>query len=273
MFAAVNTLHRRPGRSTPGRRSRFLAGCVLVAALILTTQPNLQAADCPPERLPNIPKSEEPALNIDKHKKQLRAYHNDVPPGASASAYVDDIKLVIGDALTYVTGSAASVKKPAVILDIDETSLSNWKNLDLNDFGFIPDGSCSLQARHACGFSAWIQRAEASRIAPTLEFFNAVRDRQIAVFFVTGRRDSQRGATIRNLKREGFRNWSGLMTRPDDDQGPIAKFKAAQRARIESDDKKWGYKIIANIGDQKSDLEGDPTGCPFKLPNPFYFIP
>jgi hypothetical protein len=33
-----------------------------------------------------------------------------------------------------------------------------------------------------------------------------------------------------------------------------------------------GFTIIANIGDQKSDLEGGYAEMTFKVPSPFYFI-
>ena len=48
-----------------------------------------------------------------------------------------------------------------------------------------------------------------------------------------------------------------------------ADFKSVQRARIEQAD----YTIIANVGDQRSDLEGGHAKETFKMPNPFYFIP
>jgi hypothetical protein len=34
-----------------------------------------------------------------------------------------------------------------------------------------------------------------------------------------------------------------------------------------------GFQIIANLGDQASDLAGGCAERGFKLPNPFYFIP
>ena len=34
-----------------------------------------------------------------------------------------------------------------------------------------------------------------------------------------------------------------------------------------------GYTIIANVGDQDSDLEGGHGGCQHKLPDPYDFIP
>jgi hypothetical protein len=267
------TQHARRDAARLRGLQRALAGCAAAAILVLGMQAGLRAADCPPLRQPNIPKSEEPALNIDKHKKQLRAYHKDDPPDAQNSPYINDIKLVIGDALAYITVEAGKVRKPAVVLDIDETSLSNWPNLDANDFGFIPSGACTLQAAHACGFAEWIKKARAPKLGPTLDFYNAVLAKNVAVFFVTGRRDSQRRATIRNLNRAGFKNWTRLMTRPDDDKDKsIVPFKSGQRAKIESENKDWGYTIIANIGDQQSDLDGEHAKCTFKIPNPFYFI-
>jgi acid phosphatase len=48
------------------------------------------------------------------------------------------------------------VNKPALVLDIDETSLSNWPNIKANNFGFIPDGACDRLPNGPCGFKAWI---------------------------------------------------------------------------------------------------------------------
>jgi hypothetical protein len=48
-----------------------------------------------------------------------------------------------------------------------------------------------------------------------------------------------------------------------------ADFKAPQRAAIEGQ----GYTIIANIGDQPSDLAGGHAEQTFLLPDPFYRIP
>jgi acid phosphatase len=48
-----------------------------------------------------------------------------------------------------------------------------------------------------------------------------------------------------------------------------ADFKAPQRAEIEGE----GYTIIANIGDQPSDLAGGHAEQTFLLPDPFYRIP
>jgi hypothetical protein len=57
--------------------------------------------------------------------------------------------------------------------------------------------------------------------------------------------------------------------RGDSDRG-LADYKSGARAAIET---KFHVKIIANIGDQQSDLFNGHAERPFKLPNPFYFIP
>jgi hypothetical protein len=48
-----------------------------------------------------------------------------------------------------------------------------------------------------------------------------------------------------------------------------ADFKAPQRAKIEQQ----GYTIIANLGDQPSDLAGGSAEQTYLLTNPFYRIP
>jgi HAD superfamily, subfamily IIIB (Acid phosphatase) len=243
---------------------------MLGAALI----PVIASADeCPARREPNIPPPESVATpdkpiakgsNIDTYKRQLIKYHD-------GGNYNADIAAVIVDATRYVEGRAEQVRWPAVVLDIDETSLSNWDNLTADDFGFIEDGPCSLQAKMACGFNEWIDKAIAPPIEPTLKFFQFVRDRNVAVFFITGRRDKQRRATLWNLDRAGFANWAGIVTRPDDQHGSIVPFKSGERDKVAEK-----YTILANVGDQDSDLQdlkGKSAECSFKLPNPYYFIP
>jgi acid phosphatase len=236
------------------------ATIVLIVILSSLEPAALRAADCPAPREPRIPASEDPVLNIDKHKKQLLAYQ--------AANYWDDIALVIADARAYVERRAEQVKLPAVVLDIDETSLSNWENIRDNNFGFIKGGPCTQEPNMACGFDEWIRMAVAPAIEPTRTFFNVMRARNISVFFISGRRNNQRDVTLLNLDHAGFEGWTKLITRPDDDSGSIVPFKSGERAKIAG----TGYTIIATIGDQQSDIDGGSAECGFKLPNPFYFI-
>jgi acid phosphatase len=256
----VNTARRNGAGWCSGRLRASIAVGALVALLTATGPSAVRADNCPAPREPRIPASKTAALNIDKHKEQLLAYQ--------AGNYTEDVALVIADARAYVERRADQVKMPAVVLDIDETSLSNWENIRENNFGFIKGGPCSRDPNMACGFDEWIHMAIAPAIEPTRTLFNAMRARNISVFFITGRRNSQRDATLLNLDHAGFEGWTKLITRPDADGGSIVPFKSGERAKIAD----AGYAIIATIGDQQSDIDGGFAECGFKLPNPFYFI-
>ncbi len=158
------------GRMFPNLKP--VAAAAAVAALLLAAPAAIRAAECPAPHEPRIPPSEQPAINLDKHKKQLLAYHD--------GNYIDDIGAVIADARAYVERRAVEVKNPAVVLDIDETSLTNWTNLEEDNFGFIKDGPCPEQPNLACGFDAWILAAHAGPIEPTRTFFNAIRARNVS---------------------------------------------------------------------------------------------
>lgn len=60
--------------------------------------------------------------------------------------------------------------------------------------------------------------------------------------------------------------------------GRSTAYKGKSAMRYKSDVRKQledeGYRILGNVGDQWSDLQGDYLGNrTFKLPNPMYFVP
>jgi len=93
----------------------------------------------------------------------------------------------------------------------------------------------------------------------------------VAVFLISGRAESLREPTARNLADAGITTYEGLLLRPDDVSGSpsIIPFKASARQRIAEE----GYRILVNVGDQESDLAGGWAERMYKLPNPMYFIP
>ena len=202
----------------------------------------------------------EPA-NLGPIKTALTAYHQ--------TDYAHDLATVDAEAQAYVAAHIAGVQKPAIVLDIDETSLSNWPEIAADDFGYIHSGSCDALPSGPCGAVAWELSARAEAIAPTLALFTALRAQGVAVFFITGRDESEREATTRNLHQAGYDGWAKLVMRVPGSSTPLAAdYKAPARAAIEAE----GYTIIANIGDQDSDLAGGHAMKGFKLSNPFYFI-
>ena len=242
-------------------RGRSLQRLLAAAALIALLAAPARAADCPDVPQAHIPPPPPPPLNIDIVKQALRGYQK--------GDYAADLAAVYAAARGYVESRAGQVQRPAVVLDIDETSLSNWPNISADDFGFIPDGRCNTLPKGPCGFNAWVARGTAEAIAPALEFFKAARAKKVAVVFITARKESQRKVTVKNLHRAGYRGWAKLVLKGDDDTSSAQDYKTAARKKLMAEDK---YTIVGNIGDQLSDLAGDAAECTFKLPNPFYFI-
>ena len=200
--------------------------------------------------------------NIDGLKADLVYYK-------CSGAYLAEFSRAIDEANSYVIQRAKNVSKPALVLDIDETSLSNWEEIQADDFGFIPEGSCDGLPKGPCGDDAWERLARATAIEPTLNLFKIASDHNVAVFFITGRKNKFREATEKNLRAAQYIGWTDLLLKPDNDTSTVQQFKTAMRKQIE--DK--GYTIIANVGDQYSDLNGGHAERTFKVPNPFYFIP
>lgn len=202
----------------------------------------------------------EPA-NVGDAKSAAAEYHD-------SGAYLADLQRVDTAAAAWITERAPQLARPAVVFDIDETSLSNWEVIQANDFGRI-GGPCELPAG-PCGWREWDLRAQSTAIEPTRAVFATARDLGAEVYFITGRDESQRDATERNLAATGYTGYTELIMEPAGAQFvSAADFKAPQRARIESQ----GATIIANVGDQPSDLAGGYAERTFQLPNPFYRIP
>ena len=244
---------------------RALIAVITVAALVAAPA-HASAAEpevgCPATPYAHVPEATQP-LNLGELKLQFFDYK-------CFGDYDREVARVLAAAQAYVQQRAKEVKKPALVLDIDETSLSNWMNIKADDFGFIKGGTCDRLPDGPCGFDEWILKFMAPAIKPALNLFNAATAKGVAVFFITGRVDRERQATLWNLDRAGYEGWAKLITRPDNDTRPsIQPFKAEERSKIAA----AGYTIIANVGDQQSDLDGGFAECPFKVPNPFYFIP
>jgi predicted secreted acid phosphatase len=190
------------------------------------------------------------------------AYHD-------SGEYERDITLVAGKAADWIGERAPQTTRPAVVFDIDETALANWEVIKRDNFGRPIQGPCDMALDGPCGWAAWDNLAKDPPIGPTLSVFKQALASKADVFFITGRPENQRQATEENLRTAGYVGYVKLYMVPDNAQYSSAvNFKAPIRAEIES----AGYKIIANIGDQPSDLLGGYAERMFLLPNPFYRV-
>lgn len=148
-------------------------------------------------------------------------------------------------------------KKPALVLDIDETSLDNYPCLAGG--GGIP--------YNAGIYAGCVTKYDAPAIKPVLGLFKRAKELKVKVFFITGRPEGIRAGTLANLKAAGFEGKYELILQPADyTQDSKVPYKSGARKRIQ----RRGFKIVANVGDQRSDLAGGYSERTYKLPNPIY---
>lgn len=192
-------------------------------------------------------------LNLSTAKADVLRY-------VDSGEYARDLAGVAREIESWIVERAAQ-RKPgerlALVLDIDETTLSNLPHMRAQDFGYIPRM-----------WDEWVAEGTADAIAPMLEVYRTARAHGVATFFLTARRDRDRPGTVRNLARVGYTGYEALICKPDDSKAGTRAFKTAERRRLESE----GWTIIANVGDQQSDLDGGAAERAFKLPGPFYLI-
>lgn len=185
-----------------------------------------------------------------------------------SGGYLADLGVVVGQARGYLENRAKLATKPAIVLDIDETSLSNWPAYRANGWGRITAGECDLE-KGPCGLRAWQGMAKSKAIEPVLGLAKRAKELGVAVFFISGRPPALREATERNLKEQGY-TWDGVVVLPEGKTFKSAvDFKAPERKKIQD----AGYTILFTMGDQQSDLDGGFAEKTFKLPNPVYFLP
>lgn len=212
----------------------WLASAVLVVAVGCTSGPT------------------EP-LNLTAAKEAVLRY-------VDSGEYQRQLAAVAAEARAQVERRAAARQageKLAVVFDLDETLLSNLPHMRVMDFGYVPEL-----------WNAWVAKADAQPIAPVVEVYRAARSAGVEVFFITGRRESDRPGTEKNLGLIGCGDYRELVMKPDGERGTTGEFKIAARKRLVEE----GYTIVANIGDQESDLAGGYAERTFKLPGPFYIV-
>lgn len=195
--------------------------------------------------------------NLSQLKAALIQYHD-------SGAYDQDISNITKRALYYLrfrlnqNQHNQPPKRLAIVLDIDETALSNYDDMEHLNFG---------------GTQADIDALESDAHDPAIPFVRTLYQfavaHHVAVFFVSDRKETLRTATMNNLKQDGYTGWAGLFLKPiDNSPGSTQSFKLAMRHKII----KMGYDIILNMGDQACDLRGGFADMSFKLPNPYYQV-
>jgi acid phosphatase len=229
-----------------------------IAIVLAAASADIPAQQAAPRVAPLAPS--ERIQNLDQIKDKLKQYHACT---CACGCYAKDLDLEAEHAIAFLRRRAAhhaQLQKLALVLDIDETTLSNYEEMQKADFAY-----------DSKAFTAWVETAEAPAIPGTLRLVQEAQQLGVSVFFLTGRSDVQRAATEKNLHAAGFGSYTQLLMRgPVDAKSTAVEYKSRERAKIAAE----GYRIVLSVGDQWSDLRGKPEAeFSVKYPNPYYFIP
>jgi len=225
--------------------------------------------------------------NVDSVKATIRAYYGAGSDGISnktSSPYISEMGAITArwqrglvNQCRHETRRGGS---PAVVLDADDTTLWTYD---------MEDGAMHFIFDPVVQDTEWVQPQRFPATPAMVPFVNALSDAGCTLVGLTGRRDPQRAATIGNLAKVGytgftdtyyFTKWASGTT-PDPVVFPegtpcfgntacsTIDYKSSVRRYVES----TGLHIIANFGDQYSDLIGGYADRAIKLPNPTYYLP
>ena len=236
------------------------------------------------------PHSEREMTNIDVLRQQIRNYYGDaLGTGifAADSYYAKEARSVAASGTRYLAAPHRTHKTKAIILDVDDTTLNTYNYEIASNWAYNPTTNAT-----------YVNGQLFPAVPGMVDLATAAEREGYAVIFLTGRPQAQEAATLGNLTADGIgvdanypkpttlsNGEDGLFTKPavadypdylktacaGDTNGSCTTihYKSATRAHIES----LGYDIVANFGDQYSDLDGGYADKTFKLPNPSYFLP
>ncbi len=187
-------------------------------------------------------------------------------------AYAKQMAGIVAHAEHYLAWAAhrahARHVKPAIVLDVDDTTLNTYNYEIDTQFAYTPASNAVFVNAEA--FPAVFHMVDLVKFAK--------RD-GYSIFFLTGRPESQRSATEGNLTKVGYpavpdkqvylkdqtKSWLASCA----PNCTTIEYKSLTRKHIQS----LGYTIVGNFGDQYSDLEGGYAWHDVKLPNPMYYLP
>jgi len=189
--------------------SRLRAGVVLagfIVGIVACASGQRSIAATPPSAPPQTATVATDVPNLYEAQRQVDEY-------IRSGRYDKDVAKVIVAARAWLEERAKTAVKPAIVLDIDETSLSNWPAYRVNGWGCVVNGGCDLQ-QGPCGLRAWQALGQSQAIPATLALARRARELGVAVFFISARPPNLRQATERNLREQGYQ-WTGLILLPE----------------------------------------------------------
>ncbi|MDX2541103.1 HAD family acid phosphatase [Streptomyces sp. WI04-05B] len=222
--------------------------------------------------------------NIGLLVKDIDTYYgtaldaNGVYQASTSSQYAKDLAQIESSAKRYIDKAAHKKphkgKKPAVVFDIDDTLLLSLDYEKKTNYTY-----------NSATWTEYVAKADRPAVFGTPELVAYAKAKGVEVFYNSGLKESQRDAAVANLKKVGADiNLDAAHMFLKDAANPPAylsacatpgtwtcttvQYKSGTRKHIED----LGYDVIANFGDQYSDLEGGYADKTYKLPNPTYFV-
>ncbi|OIJ62795.1 HAD family acid phosphatase [Streptomyces mangrovisoli] len=223
--------------------------------------------------------------NIGLLVKDIDTYYgtaldaNGVYQASSTSPYAKDLARIDAQARDYIDRAARTAKhqhkKPAVVFDIDDTLLLSLDYEKRYNYTY-----------NSATWAAYVNQASRPGVFGSAELVQYAAKKGVEVFYNSGLSEAQRTAAVENLKKIGadvnldadhmfLKNtanppsYLSACATPGAWTCTTVQYKGGTRKHIESD---LGYDIIANFGDQYSDLDGGYADRTYKLPNPTYFV-
>ncbi|MFF9812971.1 HAD family acid phosphatase [Streptomyces sp. NPDC014006] len=223
--------------------------------------------------------------NIGVLVKDIDGYYgttldgNGVYQASPTSPYAKDLAQIDAAARKYIDKAARKAlkkgEKPAVVFDIDDTLLLSLDYEKKTNYTY-----------NGTTWNDYVNKADRPAVFGSPELVRYAESKGVEVFYNSGLSEAQRPAAVENLKKVGadVNLDAGHMFLKDKAAPPAylsdcatpgtwncttVQYKAGTRRHIEDD---LGYEVIADFGDQYSDLEGGYADRTYKLPNPTYYV-
>ncbi|MEU6557182.1 HAD family acid phosphatase [Streptomyces sp. NPDC046915] len=223
--------------------------------------------------------------NIGQLVKDIDTYYgttadaNGVYQASPDSPYAKDLARLDSAAKRYIDQAARKAhhrhEKPAVVFDIDDTLLLSLDYEKRYNYTY-----------NSTTWGDYVNRADRPAVFGSPELVQYAESKGVEVFYNSGLSESQRTAAVENLKKVGADvnldadhmflkdkanppSYLSACATPGTWNCTTVQYKSGTREHIEDD---LGYEIIANFGDQYSDLDGGHADRTYKIPNPTYFV-
>ena len=267
------------------RQVLAILGAAVVVALVAAGFAGALSGSVPAP--PANPTSADQIQNVDQVKTAVKAYYGDTVTSqldpvagttqlhqfSATGAYANEMAGLVSDAEKYLNnppGSGNGKKfsgTKAILFDVDDTTLNTYSYEIYSNFVYNPTSN-----------AAFVNSASFPAVPGMPDLESYAVSKGYTVFYLTGRPESQRAGTIANLTDAGYSVTSSNLYLKDQTKPWLAdcapscttiQYKSLTRKYIESQ----GYDIVANFGDQFSDLTGGYADKTYKIPNPMYYLP